>query len=128
MNLPGFTGVRAPARFAMLAILALSVAAALAFDRLRLRPDRRRVIAAAAIVGILVDGWAAPLALAAVPDMWPWPADYSFGPVLELPLMTDYGDFVAMVQDYPTSPPVHQRSQWILCTALPCPAVCSRTG
>jgi hypothetical protein len=97
MNLPGFDGgVRAPARFAMLAVLALSVAAALAFNRLKLSQPWRRAIAVGAMAGIVADGWIGHLELPAVPDLWPVPANYRFGPVLELPLMKDYGDFVAM--------------------------------
>ena len=37
MRLPGFDAIRAPARFAMLAVLCLSVAAGLSFARLMLR-------------------------------------------------------------------------------------------
>jgi hypothetical protein len=97
MNLPGFGGgVRAPARFAMPAVLALSIAAALAFNRLKLTQRARRAIAVAAAAGIVADGWIGHMNLAAVPDLWPVPANYRFGPVLELPLATDYGDFVAM--------------------------------
>jgi hypothetical protein len=97
MNLPGFAeGVRAPARFAMPAVLALSIAAALAFDRLKLRQPWRRIIAVAAMASIVADGWIGHVEPPAVPDMWPVPPNYRFGPVLELPLMKDVGDFVAM--------------------------------
>jgi hypothetical protein len=99
MSLPGFDGgVRAPARFAMPAILALSVAAALAFDRLRLPKPWRRTVAAAIMAGIVADGWIGHMTVPAVPDMWPVPAGLTFGPVLELPLAKDYSDFVAMYQ------------------------------
>jgi hypothetical protein len=97
MSLPGFDGgIRAPARFAMPAVLALAIAAALAFDRLRLTPRWRGAIAAFAIAGIVADGWIGHVESPTVPDMWPVPRDYQFGPVLELPLMKDAGDFVAM--------------------------------
>ena len=65
--LPGFSGLRVPARFAMLATLTLSIAAALAFCRLT-QPWRKLRIAGAALVfaGLVVDGWidAIPLATA----------------------------------------------------------------
>jgi len=77
-------------------VLALSIAAALAFDRLKLRPPWRRIIAVAAMAGIVADGWIGHLEPSAVPDTWPVPSNYRFGPVLELPLMKDAGDFVAM--------------------------------
>lgn len=60
MMLPGFTeGFRVPARFAMLAVLTLSVAAALAFDRLtRARSWRLRLAGAALIAaGIVAESW-----------------------------------------------------------------------
>ena len=97
MHLPGFaTGIRAPARFAMSAVLALSVAAALAFDRLPLGQRWRRAIGVAAMIGIVADGWIGHMELPVVPELWPVPANYRFGPVLELPFMYDAGDFIAM--------------------------------
>ena len=94
--LPTFDSVRAPARFAMPAVLALAAAAALAFNRLALTASQRKALAAAAIAGIIADGWIAHVNLLAPPTLWPVPAAYEFGPVLELPLSVDYSDFVAM--------------------------------
>ena len=59
MGLPGFSNVRAPARFAMLAQLCLAAAAALAL--VKVRDWFPRPLAAAvtvvAIAGALADGW-----------------------------------------------------------------------
>jgi hypothetical protein len=97
MALPVFgTGVRVPARFAMPAILALATAAALAFDHFRLSPSRRRALAVVAAVGIAADAWIWPLELLQPPSMWPSPAHYNFGTVVELPLMNPVVDFEAM--------------------------------
>src|SRR5205085_1365591 len=47
MHLPLFSGeIRVPARFAMLAVLTLGAAAALAFEKLRLRGSTRTIVAA----------------------------------------------------------------------------------
>jgi hypothetical protein len=89
-------GIRAPARFTMPAVLALAVAAALAFDRLSLTPARRRVFAAVAIAGVIADGWIGHMSLQAPPALWPAPAAYEFGPVLELPFDEGLSDFLAM--------------------------------
>jgi hypothetical protein len=72
MTLPIFEGgVRAPARFAMPAILALSAAAALAFARLSAATPRTAVAATIVAVAIIADGWTRPLPLRAVPERLP---------------------------------------------------------
>jgi hypothetical protein len=97
MNLPLFAGsVRAPARFAMPAILALSVAGALAFNRLKLAESPRRVLAAVLMAGIIADGWIGDLPLPGRPDMWRAPRDFRYGAVLELPLGDAVPDLIAM--------------------------------
>ena len=88
--------VRVPARFAMPAILALAAAAALGFDRFNVSRSTRRAIAVAALAGIVADGWIRRLDLLPPPGMWPVPAHYDFGSVVELPLAQDFGDFAAM--------------------------------
>jgi len=98
MHLPLFDhGVRAPARFAMPAALALSVAAALAFSRLSARGSRRTAVAFGIVVaGILADTWVPGIPLAPVPDSWnPMPAR-GFAAVLELPLGGTGEDVAAM--------------------------------
>jgi hypothetical protein len=56
--LPGFDGLRVPARFAMLATLCVSIAAGIAFSMIA--PRRRNLLWLAgiiALVGLLADGW-----------------------------------------------------------------------
>lgn len=98
MHLPFFANsVRAPARFAMPGILALSVAGALAFNRLSLSAAfPRRILAAVLAAGIIADGWIGHLPLQAAPDMWQAPPGYRYGAVLELPLGEGAQDFLAM--------------------------------
>jgi hypothetical protein len=97
MQLPLFAhGVRAPARFAMPGLLALSVAGALAFNRLNLAAVPRRILAAALMAGIIADGWIGQLPLQAQPDMWLAPKSAHYGAVLELPLGEGAQDFLAM--------------------------------
>lgn len=55
MRLPGIDGLRVPARFWMMALVCLSVLAALAVHRFRGRARRTVVIVAA--IGLLLDGW-----------------------------------------------------------------------
>ena len=72
MQLPLFSdAVRAPASFAMPAMLALSVAAALAFDRLALSPRVRRVLALVLAGAIVADGSVRALPLPPIPTLWP---------------------------------------------------------
>ena len=62
MMLPGGEGVRVPARFWMLAVLCLAVAAALALRQITARwPRLARAIPAIACAGILIDGWPRPI-------------------------------------------------------------------
>ena len=70
MVLPGFRdGFRAPARFAMLAAVTLSIAAAIAFWHLVQRRGWTAQAAAFAIIvaGIVVDSWIAPFRVVAAP-------------------------------------------------------------
>lgn len=77
MLLPGFADeFRAPARYAMLAALTMSVAAALAFTRLSASWTRgRRVLAAVLLVaGVLAEGSVLPFPLVSPPSMLDVPA------------------------------------------------------
>ena len=89
MLLPGFAdGFRAPARFAMLVALCLSVAAALAFERItREAPPRMRALAAGVIVaGVLIDSWVHPFRLETPPAPLIVPPEVpADAAVLELP-------------------------------------------
>jgi hypothetical protein len=97
MNLPLFANsVRAPARFAMPGVLALSIAGSLAFNRLNLAVRARRFLAAILMAGIVADGWMGQLPVQAKPEVWQAPQGYRFGAVLELPLGEGAQDFLAM--------------------------------
>lgn len=68
-TLPGFDGLRVPARFAMVAALCISLAAAIAVARLTASGGTRRALAAAlAGAGLFVDGWIDPLPLSPPPQ------------------------------------------------------------
>ena len=87
LQLPGFSELRVPARFGMLFVLCLAIAAAIAFDRLTARlPERtRRALAASAIVIVLIESWPrVPLAIVAAP-IATLSAIGDRAPVLELP-------------------------------------------
>jgi hypothetical protein len=97
---PGLSGVRTPARFAMFAIAALAAlaAASLAFLRRRaVRPVPRRALTLAAFGLLLAEIWAVPVALtepaAGVSDhrrVLGWLADHGGGlPLVELPMSAD---------------------------------------
>ena len=93
MRLPGFDGLRVPARFWMMALVCLSALAALAVNRLRGRA--RRYVAIAAVVGLALDGWPKEFAVRAEPDRRPTPA----GAIARLDLpMTDDQDALALYQ------------------------------
>jgi hypothetical protein len=67
-SLPGFDGMRVPARLWMVAVLCLSVCAVLAIDALR-NPRARRWLVAVAACAVLLDGWPRTLAMSTVPPM-----------------------------------------------------------
>ncbi len=72
MLLPGVDGIRVPARFWMLAVLCLSIAAALAIRQLTARwPRASRALPAIACLGILIDGWPRPIVMEKPPAWRP---------------------------------------------------------
>lgn len=85
MRLPAFDGLRVPARFWMMALICLSVLAALAVNRLH-GPARRGVVAAAAL-GLLLDGWPAIFRVEAAPERRPTPPGVALR--LDLPMNLD---------------------------------------
>lgn len=97
MRLPFFAdSVRVPARFAMLGILAMSVAAGLALHFVS-RPRARVWVLAAAVVGIVLDGWIRPMELAAVStSVYTIPERQRPAAVLELPLGDVWRDTAAV--------------------------------
>jgi hypothetical protein len=98
MLLPGYNGLRVPARFAMPGILCLAVASALALARLtdRVSIPSRRVLAAAVICGVLLDGWTERLPLPALPAQVAALPGQPTTPVMELPLGDTEADTAAM--------------------------------
>ncbi len=98
-SIPGFDAVRVPARFAMLALVCLSAAAAIAFARLteRLNRGARAIAAAVVVAGVVADGWILAMPLPHVPARFA--ALESLPPgtsVLELPLGGNDEDTAAM--------------------------------
>jgi hypothetical protein len=86
MRLPGFDGLRVPARFWMMALACLSVVAGLAINRMKAGRSRRIVVAAAAL-GLLLDGW--PRAFTVVPAPAPRPSPPGVVARLDLPIGPD---------------------------------------
>jgi len=96
IELPVFDSVRVPARFAMPAMIALSVTGALAFNSLFARTSKRRALALVFALGIVADGWIARLPLQPLPTVWPAARAAGFAAVLELPLGDTFDDIAAM--------------------------------
>ena len=87
--LPGFGGLRVPARFAMLATLCISVAAGVGFALAAPSDSRRRSLAAMfAVGGLLLDGWTRPMPLLPPPGRVMVPAARD---AVRLDLPTDEG-------------------------------------
>ena len=88
IELPGFSNVRAPARFALLAQLCLAAAAALAL--VKVRDWFPRPLAAAvtvvAIAGALADGWIRSLPMASLPARFASLESLTGGAVAEVPV------------------------------------------
>jgi hypothetical protein len=81
MLLPGFDGLRVPARFWMMTLACLSAVAALAVHT---RPGAaRQTLVIAATIGLLLDGWPRRFAVVAAPPLRPAPAGVAFR--LDLP-------------------------------------------
>jgi hypothetical protein len=68
MSLPGFNGMRVPARLWMLSVLCLAVVASIVISRLESRRVRR-LVAVAATTGLLLDGWPRAFPIVPVPEM-----------------------------------------------------------
>jgi hypothetical protein len=69
--LPGFNGIRVPARFFMVAALCLAIAAAVAFAHLRTRVRRPALLTGIVFVGLFVDGAIAGMPLGVPPGRLP---------------------------------------------------------
>ena len=93
MLLPGFDGLRVPARFWTMTLACLSVTGALAVHRLH--GQSRRIVIALAVAGLLLDGWPGRFAVLDAPPIRPSPDGAAFR--LDLPI-TDAGDPQALYQ------------------------------
>jgi hypothetical protein len=93
MLLPGFDGLRVPARFWMMTLACLSVVAALAVDRLSGRT--RQVVVALAVAGLLLDGWPRHFNVFPAPPLRPSPSGVTAR--LNLPI-ADESDSLTLYQ------------------------------
>lgn len=93
MRLPGFDGLRVPARFWMMTLVCLSALAAFAIDRLDGRA--RRLVTILAVIGLSLDGWPKEFSVRAEPDRRPTPPNVAAR--LDLP-MNDDRDALALYQ------------------------------
>jgi hypothetical protein len=97
LAIPGVDRLRVPARFAMVAIVCLSAAAALAFARIAPVGQKRRLgLAALLSIAALADGWMGGMPVAALPEHWPTDGMDAAGAVVELPYGDAYRDLAAM--------------------------------
>jgi F5/8 type C domain len=87
MLLPGFDGLRVPARFWTMTLACLAVTGALAVHRLE--GSTRRIVVTLAILGLLIDGWPKRFTVVDAPPVRPSPADAALR--LDLPI-TELGD------------------------------------
>jgi hypothetical protein len=93
MYLPGFDGLRVPARFWMMALACLSVLAALGLNRVT--GPRRRTLVIIAAAGLLIDGWPARFSVLDAPERHATPPGVSAR--LDLPMDDDH-DAIAVYQ------------------------------
>lgn len=98
MALPGFdSSIRVPARFAMPAALALSIAGGLAFPRIvGLMRTSGSLLAVACLLAITADTWPSSLPIQDAPQPWHVTADPDAAAVMELPLGGAEFDAAAM--------------------------------
>jgi hypothetical protein len=96
-RLPGFSGLRVPARLWMPALACLSAAVALAWARLPIASSRRSAIACVAAVLIVVDGLPAGVPILEPPSPWPSivRADADV-PIVQVPSLGTDGDTITM--------------------------------
>ena len=102
MRLPGFDGLRVPARFWTMALACLSVVAALGINRLP--PRSRRTFVSLAAAGLLIDGWPRTFIVLPPPSLRPSPAGVSSR--LDLP-MSDDVDTQALYRQMFDQVPLH---------------------
>ena len=85
--LPGVSGLRVPARFWLMAQMCLSAAAGIFMARVFRQPARWGAVAAAGLaLGLVADGWSAPIPARDAPASVPDPRALRGQTVLQLPL------------------------------------------
>src|SRR5258708_17028166 len=104
MRLPGFDGLRVPARFWTMALACLSVVAALAVNRLP--TASRRTFVALATAGLLIDGWPRTFIVLPAPSLRPSPAGVASPPGLP---MSDEGGTQGLYPQKFDPVPLHHR-------------------
>jgi hypothetical protein len=102
MLLPGFDGLRVPARFWTMTLVCLGVTGALAVHRLDGRA--RRIAVAVAVAGLLLDGWPRKFVVVAAPPLRGAPAEAVVR--LDLPV-TDGIDARALYQQMFEAKPLY---------------------
>ena len=85
MRLPGFDGLRGPARFWMMSLVCLSTIAALAVNKIGGR--YRTIVVTVAALGLLLDGWPRGFPVVPAPELRPSPSGVAAR--LDLPLNSD---------------------------------------
>ncbi|HVD91560.1 MAG TPA: discoidin domain-containing protein [Vicinamibacterales bacterium] len=85
MRIPGFDGLRVPARFWMMALACISVVSALAVNRLQGRA--RQIVVSLACAGLLLDGWPRTFVVVPAPRIRPSPAGVTSR--IDLPISDD---------------------------------------
>jgi len=100
MQLPGFDGLRVPARFWMMALICLSVIAAMMIHRLQGRT--RTVVTWIAAVGLMLDAWPRSYIVLAAPE--PRLAPPGVVARLDLPMDTDHGAAALYYQTFESVP------------------------
>ena len=95
--IPGFDGLRVPARFWILATACLSAACGLVLARAVASGSRRRYAVVAVVAcGVIADGWIADMPIVESPRLSASLDGHDAGAVLELPLGNPYDDLEAM--------------------------------
>ena len=108
MRLPGFDGLRVPARFWMMTLACLSVLAALAVNRLSGRA--RRIVVAVAAIGLILDGWPKEFSVRAEPERRPTPPGVFAR--LDLPMTDDRDAYALYQQTFDAVPLYNGFSGW----------------
>jgi hypothetical protein len=98
LHIPGWPGLRVPARFTMLMVLCLAIAAALAYSRVTksASASRRVLLTSILTLGLLADGWITAMPLEQAPAPWPRGTTHTMGAILSLPLGDPGDDITAM--------------------------------